>query len=216
MSSTRILLADDQTLFRAGLRCLIGQLDGFYFADDLPFEIEAIEKMALSASDIVAVGINTDWYEGIASIARLRQQFPKVGILLMTMESTEQSIAEAFQAGVSAYLLKSADIRQLESALRAVAANQPYLSPELPPKILRQFSGVAQKAHNPLQSMTGRQLQVLAMIGNRKGIKQIAHELDLSPKTIAAHRTKILEHTGEKDTVGLVLYARKFGLAKSD
>jgi DNA-binding NarL/FixJ family response regulator len=216
MKQIRVLLADDQTLFRAGLQCLINQIEGFHVYAEGPCEIKVMEQVAQCQPDIVAFGINADWAGGIALIGKLRQRCPDMGIILLTTESSEQCVIEAFQSGVSAYLLKTADPAQLEVALKAVASNESYLSPDLSSKVIRRFAAPSLILKNPLQTMTTRQLQILTMIGYRKGIKQIAHELSLSPKTIAAHRTKIMERTGEKDTVGLVLYARKFGLSKSD
>jgi DNA-binding NarL/FixJ family response regulator len=130
------------------------------------------------------------------------------------MHASEELVAEALRLGASAYLLKESAPNELEIALRAVTRDDNYLSPSVSKKMIDRFVRPASVADKQLDILTPRQQQILTMIASRKSTKEIAYELDLSEKTIAAHRAQIMERTGVRDLVGLVLWAVKHGLVK--
>ncbi|MFZ6862678.1 response regulator transcription factor [Undibacterium sp. Ji67W] len=210
-----VLLLDDETLMRAGIRCLIEQMKGFVVVAEVSTQSEAILLLDKAVPSILTIDVNTEMQTGVSIIQHFKDAYPGLGIVVLSMDDSEELISDALHAGASAYLLKTVAKAELESALRAVANNETYLNPVLSVKLLKRFQFPSLLLPHQLQTLTARQLQIITMIGNRKGNKQIAYELGLSPKTISAHRSKIMEIIGEKDTVGIVLFARKYGLLTS-
>jgi DNA-binding NarL/FixJ family response regulator len=130
------------------------------------------------------------------------------------MHASEEMVSEALRLGADGYLLKDSTAGELEIALLAVARGESYLSPSVSKAMIDRFVRPPAATDPALDLLTPRQQQILTMIASRKSTKEIAYELDLSEKTIAAHRAQIMERTGVRDVVGLVLFAVKHGLVK--
>jgi DNA-binding NarL/FixJ family response regulator len=214
MKQHTVMLVDDHALVRAGIRSLIDRLSGFIVMAEASNPDEALDQLARAVPDIVLTDITMGAHSGLDLLRVLQQRFPSVGVIVLSMHASEELATEALRLGASAYLLKDAAPAELDIALRAVARNETYLSPAVSTKMIERFVRQPVPAHSPLQSLTVRQLQILTMIANRKGTKEIAYELDLSEKTVAAHRAQIMERVGVRDIVGLVLLAVKHGLVK--
>ncbi|MFZ6774941.1 response regulator transcription factor [Undibacterium sp. SXout7W] len=211
-----VLLLDDETLMRAGIRCLIEQMNDIVVVAEVASQSEAIALLEKSLPSILIIDVNSEMQAAISMIQYFKHAYPDLGIIILAMDDSEELTSEALRAGASAYLLKTVVKAELEIALRKVANKEIYLNPEISLKMLKRFQFPSLGLPQQVQTLTARQLQIIAMIGNRKGNKQIAYELGLSPKTVAAHRSKIMAIIGEKDTVGIVLFARKYGLITSD
>ena len=214
MKQYTVMLVDDHALVRAGIRSLIDRLSGFIVMAEASDPDEALDQLAHAVPDIVLTDITMGAHSGLDLVRVLRQRFPAVGIIVLSMHASEDLATDALRLGASAYLLKDAAPAELDIALRAVTRNETYLSPAVSTKMIERFVRQPAPAHSPLQSLTVRQLQILTMIASRKGTKEIAYELDLSEKTVAAHRAQIMERVGVRDIVGLVLLAVKHGLVK--
>lgn len=210
------MLVDDHVLVRAGIRSLIDRLDDFIVIAEASNPDDAMEKLTRAVPDIVLTDITMGQYNGLDLVRMLQQRFPRMAVIVLTMHASEEMVTEALRLGASAYLLKEAAPAELEIALRAVTRHETYLSPAVSTKMIERFVRHPVCVSTPLQSLTARQLQILTMIANRKGTKEIAYELDLSEKTVAAHRAQIMERVGVRDIVGLVLLAVKHGLVNGD
>jgi DNA-binding NarL/FixJ family response regulator len=215
-SKATILLVDDHVLVRAGIRSLIDQLIGFIVISEASDPDEALAWVAQRVPDIVITDLTMGSYNGLELVRQLRQQYPQMAIVILSMHASEELVTEALRLGASAYLLKEAAPAELEIALQAIQRHETYLSPAVSTKMIDRFVRTPVAAPNPLQSLTARQLQILTMIAGRKGTKEIAFELDLSEKTVAAHRAQIMERLGVRDLVGLVLLAVRHGLVSAD
>jgi DNA-binding NarL/FixJ family response regulator len=215
-SKATILLVDDHVLVRAGIRSLIDQLIGFIVISEASDPDEALAWVAQRVPDIVITDLTMGSYNGLELVRQLRQQYPQMAIVILSMHASEELVTEALRLGASAYLLKEAAPAELEIALQAIRRHETYLSPAVSTKMIDRFVRTPVAAPNPLQSLTARQLQILTMIAGRKGTKEIAFELDLSEKTVAAHRAQIMERLGVRDLVGLVLLAVRHGLVSAD
>jgi DNA-binding NarL/FixJ family response regulator len=216
MKQKTVLLVDDHVLVRAGIRSLIDRLSDFIVIAEASNPDDALEQLARAVPDIVLTDITMGSHSGLDLVRVLQQRFPDVAVIMLTMHASEEMVTEALRLGASAYLLKEAAPAELDIALRAVARNETYLSPAVSTKMIERFVRPPVCVPTPLQSLTVRQLQILTMIANRKGTKEIAYELDLSEKTVAAHRAQIMERVGVRDIVGLVLLAVKHGLVNGD
>ncbi|MEB0136496.1 response regulator transcription factor [Actimicrobium sp. CCC2.4] len=210
-----ILLVDDHALVRAGIRSLIDQLNDFVVIAEASDPVEALAWVAQRVPDIVVTDITMGSHSGLDLVRRLREQHPQMAIVILSMHASEELVTEALRLGASAYLLKEAAPAELEIALQAIRRNETYLSPAVSTKMIERFLRAPVVAVNPLDALTTRQLQVLTMIAGRKGTKEIAFELDLSEKTVAAHRAQIMERLGVRDIVGLVLLAVRHGLVSA-
>jgi DNA-binding NarL/FixJ family response regulator len=213
-----VVLVDDHALVRAGISNLINQLDDFLVVGEASNVLEAMELVRHLRPHIVIADITLGEENGLDLLPRIQAESPRSRIVILSMHASEELVAEALRLGASAYLLKESAPNELEIALRAVLRDENYLSPSVSKKMIDRFvrpaSSPASVADKQLDILTPRQQQILTMIASRKSTKEIAYELDLSEKTIAAHRAQIMERTGVRDLVGLVLWAVRHGLVK--
>lgn len=211
MKQHTVLLVDDHGLVRAGLKSIINQIGNFNVVAEASGTADALTRLEKCQPDILLTDITMGRENGLDLARETRQRFPEVRIIMLSMHASEDLVNEALKLGASGYLLKEAAPGELEIALQAVMHNDIYLSPALSTRIIQKHVQ-APAAPDGISILTGRQLQILTMIARRKGTKEIAFELDLSEKTVAAHRAQIMERLGVRDVVGLVLFAVKHGL----
>jgi DNA-binding NarL/FixJ family response regulator len=209
-----VVLVDDHALVRAGICNLINQLDDFIVVGEASNLLQAMELVRQLRPHVVVTDITLGEENGLDLVPRIRTESPQTRVVILSMHASEELVAEALRLGASAYLLKESAPNELEIALRAVTRDDNYLSPSVSKKMIDRFVRPASVADKQLDILTPRQQQILTMIASRKSTKEIAYELDLSEKTIAAHRAQIMERTGVRDLVGLVLWAVKHGLVK--
>ncbi|GAA4020109.1 response regulator transcription factor [Actimicrobium antarcticum] len=211
---TTILLVDDHVLVRAGIRSLIDQLGDFSVVAEASDPAAAMEAIALSVPDIVLTDIAMGPYSGLDLVRDLKLQYPQVATMILSMHASEEMVAEALRHGASAYLLKESAPAELDIALNAVVRHETYLSPAVSTRMIERFIRAPSAEASSFPALTARQSQILKMIVMRKGTKEIAFELDLSEKTVAAHRSQLMERLGVRDVVSLVLLAVKHNFDK--
>ena len=213
----KVLLVDDHALVRAGIRSLIDQVDSFKVVGEAAGTAEALALFDRLAPDMVVTDLTMGEESGLDLLRDVRARRAGVPVVILSMHASEELVAEALRLGASAYLLKEAAPSELEVALQAVARRESYLSPAVSTKVIAHFLRPAPPpaAEDTKVPLTPRQVQILTMIAERKSTKEIAYELDLSEKTIAAHRAQIMERTGVRDVVGLVFYAVRHGLVNN-
>lgn len=212
MMRARILLVDDHTLMRAGIRSLLD--------DSLEFEVVAEAHSvdgALAASesappDIVVTDLSLNGESGLDLLRAIRQRWPAMPVLVLSMHAAESYVSGAFSAGASGYVVKDAAPCELVSALQCVQRGESYLSPALSGKMVRWSVGAPGTG---CAGLTARQRQILGRIGAGKSTKQIAFELGLSEKTVAAHRAQVMDRLGIRDRVGLALFALEQGIVQT-
>lgn len=209
-----ILLVDDHALVRAGIRTLIHQIAGFQVVGEADGIEPGLALMRELLPDLIVSDITLGNESGLDLLAAIKAERPDTRVVVLSMHSDDEVVADALRLGADAYLLKDSAPGELEIALHAVARNESYLSPAVSRRMIDRYVRPKVVAEKPLDMLTGRQQQILTMIAERKSTKEIAYELDLSEKTIAAHRAQIMERTGVRDLVGLVLFAMQHGLVK--
>ncbi len=210
--SKRILLVDDHALVRAGICSLIEQLNGFTVIAESANVAGALRQLQESPVDIVITDLDMGAENGLELVKKIGQYYPHIPVIVLSMHSSEEFVSEALRYGASAYLLKEAAPEELSIALGAISRGQTFLSPAVSTKMINRFVRPDNAPDDPLRSLTERQIQILTMLAKGKSAKGIAFELDLSDKTVAAHRSQIMERLGIKDLVGLVLFAVKHKL----
>ncbi|NEX60566.1 response regulator [Noviherbaspirillum galbum] len=207
----KVLLVDDHALVRAGIRSLIERIDGFHEVQEVPGVREALALLERFAPDIVITDITMGEESGLDLIPLIKRRYPEAAVVILSMHASDELASEALRRGASGYLLKEAAPAELEIALHAVTRKDVYLSPAVSTRVLQRLMH-APPVDPGVAALTPRQLEILKLIASRKSTKEIAYQLDLSEKTVAAHRAQIMERLNVRDVVGLALFAVKHGL----
>lgn len=209
-----IVLVDDQVMTRAGLRCLIERIEGHRVVGEVAIATDAIHIIREVGPDAILLDFPADTERGMALLADISRLCPASRIIILGSDSGPEVIAEVLRQGVAAYLLTASNPAELAIALDAVARNECYLTPVVAKSLITRCLDREPPKDSTPDLLTARQQQILSMIAHRKTTKEIAYELDLSEKTIAAHRAQIMDRVGVRDIVGLVLWAVKNNLVE--
>jgi DNA-binding NarL/FixJ family response regulator len=208
---TRVLLADDHALVRAGLRSLLNGMPGVEVVAEASDGAEALELAMRERPDVVLMDIAMKGMGGLEATTRLRAELPQSKVIILSMHSSEEYVLQALHAGAAAYLIKDAATAELELALKSVARGETYLSPAISRQVV---DGYVQRVGAAAEGdpLTPRQREVLKRIAEGRSTKQIAFDLNLSVKTVETHRAQIMERLSIRDVAGLVRYAMRTGL----
>ena len=210
----RVLLADDHALVRAGIRSLLERHPDIEVVAEASDGQEAIRLVEKHNPEILLTDIAMPGLDGLELTTYLTTTFPKVRIVILSMYSDEEHVYLALRAGAAGYLLKGAAREELTLAIRAVAQGETYLSPPVSKIAIRNYGGGANDRTRCLRDITARQQQVLRLIAQGKTTKQVALELNISVKTVEAHRMQLMDRLEIHDIAGLVRFAIKVGLVK--
>jgi DNA-binding NarL/FixJ family response regulator len=213
---TRIVIADDHTLVRAGLKILLSTLPGVDVIGEANDGGEAIRLVGELKPDVVLMDIAMKPVNGLDAAARINAKYPDVRILILSLHANEEYVLQALRAGASGYLLKEAATAELGLALAAVARGETYLSPPVSRAVVDGYVNRTAGDSGSDEVLTPRQKQILEFIAKGLGTKEIAFELDLSVKTVETHRAMLMERLGIRDVAGLTRYAIRQGLISPD
>jgi DNA-binding NarL/FixJ family response regulator len=211
----RILLADDHTLFRAGLRALLSDINGVQIVAEASDGAEAVELAARTEPDLAILDIAMPRLNGLAATEKIKAARPATRIIVLSMHLNEEYIRRALSAGADGYMVKDSAPSELAVALQAVMAGGNYLSPAAASLLIKQaLPGM--KGSDPLHLLSPRQVEVLRMVAEGKSTKEIARLLDLSPKTVDIHRAQVMQRLDIHDVAGLTRFAVRVGLVGTD
>ncbi|MHB2249000.1 response regulator transcription factor [Pseudomonas fitomaticsae] len=205
-----LLLVDDHSLIRAGVRALVLDIPGYAVIGEANDGSQLLEMVELLSPDIVLLDISMKETSGLEALQRLRRVRPHAKVLILSMHTDPALIMQALESGAHGYLLKDTTATELEHALEALRNNERYLSPAIAHTVinqaltrnLKQQPEVAE-SHN----LTARQLEILRLIVRGKSTREIANGLGLSIKTVETHRSQIMKRLQIYDVAGLVLFA---------
>jgi DNA-binding NarL/FixJ family response regulator len=212
MKSIRVLLADDHTIVRAGIRGLLLGLSGVDVVGETGDGQEVLRSAAALRPDVVLLDIGLPGLNGLEVAGRLVALDLCIRVLILSMHTSEEYVLRALRAGCAGYLLKGSAVAELEVALRAVARGETYLSPAVSKRVVDDYVSRTGGVVDPLEALTQRQREVLQLAAEGHSSKEIARRLDLSVKTVEAHRSQIMERLGLHDLAGLVRFAVRVGL----
>lgn len=215
MKAIRVLLADDHTLVRAGIRSLAERIPGVQVVGEAGNGREALDLIRSQRPDLVVMDITMASLNGLEAAARVSKEFPTVKIIILSMHSSEAYVLQALRAGAVGYLLKDAATTELDIALQAVARGETYLSPAISKRVIENFLRRG-GGTDPLAQLTPRQREILQLIAEGRSTKEIAFTLHLSVKTVETHRAQLMERLEIRDVPGLVRYAMRTGLISSE
>ena len=209
----RIVLVDDHALVRQGFRRILEDDPELQIVGEAGNGLDAVALVKKIDPDVVVMDMAMPEMNGLHATMELVKQRPGTKVLILSMYSDEQYVRNALDAGARGYILKNAIENDLVRAVKAVAAGEQYLSPELSTLLIRAIkTGVFETSADPYDKLTQREKQVLQLIAHGKSNKEIAVMLDLSVNTVAVHRANLMSALGVHKTAELVLFAVKKGL----
>ena len=212
----RVFIVDDHTLIRDGLRALLTADPLFEVVGEASNGQALLDQLPTVAADVVLLDLNMPVLDGLATTHRLREEYPDLRILLLSMMTHERTIGEALAAGAHGYVLKNADKYEVVAALQGVAAGKRFLCSEiglgLLEKALLQESRPLAPGTPPGVHLTHREREILQLVASGLTNQEIADKLFTSKRTVESHRQNLLEKTGVKNTPALVKYAMERGL----
>ena len=203
-----LLLVDDHSLIRAGVRALVLDIPGYAVVGEASDGSQLLEMVEQLAPDIVLLDISMKETGGLEALQRLKRVRPQSKVLILSMHTDPALIMQALESGAHGYLLKDTTATELEHALEALRNNERYLSPAIAHTVINQALTRTQK--NPPEvadshNLTARQLEILRLIVRGKSTREIANGLGLSIKTVETHRSQIMKRLQIYDEAGLVL-----------
>jgi DNA-binding NarL/FixJ family response regulator len=217
MKTVRVLLADDHALVRSGFEALLKDIDGVEVVAEAKDGHQALEIINEVQIDLVLMDISMPGLNGMDATSHIRKKHPEIKVIILSMHAIEEYVLQALKVGVHGYVLKDAEISELELAINSVMNGKIYLSPAVSRHVidvyLSSVNGMVQQTDSNLPNqLTFRQREVLQLIAEGKSSKEIGLILKISHKTVNAHRLRIMESLGVHDIPGLVRYALRTGL----
>lgn len=209
MGRTKILLADDHTLFCALLRNLLEP--EYEVIGSVRNGHELLEAAAKLRPDVVLVDIGMPSLNGLDAGRRLKQANPKLKLIYLTMNNSVEYAKEAIQAGASGFVLKNAESSELLKAIRDALRGVSYVAPEIRRAMAETFVRDPKAVSRP-QHLTDRQREVLQMLAEGRSLREIAMALQISYRTVRFHKVRIMEELGISKNAELVQYAMKHGM----
>ena len=209
----KILLADDHKIVRDGLRALIEKQQDMEVVAEAADGRTAVHLAKELSPDVAIMDISMPDLNGIEAARQILSESPRVRIITLSMHSDSRFVKEVFKVGASGYLLKECAFEELANAIHTVAADQIYLSPRITHVVLNDYLSKMPMAEASVFSvLTAREREVLQLMAEGKTTKEIAYSLDLSVKTVEAHRQKIMEKSNIHSVAELTKYAIREGL----
>ncbi|MCB2406804.1 response regulator [Hymenobacter lucidus] len=214
----RIILADDHTILREGIRALLAAEADFEVVGEAANGHQLLELLADTPADVVVLDLTMPDLDGFATLPLVRTQYPLVRLLVLSMLEHERYVAQALDAGAAGYVLKNAAISEIIHAIRTVAVGHPFLCTEIGLELLRKLTIGTEKQWEETSErhseLSGRELEVLQLIAEGLTNAEIADKLFTSKRTIETHRQNIIEKTQAKNTAALIKFAVNQGLVK--
>ena len=209
MSKIRILLADDHTLFRQGVRTLLNSEPDMEVVGEASNGGDATDRAAETRPDVILMDISMPGPSSFEATRQIRRNRPETKVLFLTMYDDEDYLVEGMEVGASGYVLKDSPMNQLVGAIRDVHRGGSYLSPRMLSQLVDDFR-MRMQTGNPLPrfaTLTAREKEVLKMLAEGDSVKEIAGRLNLSVKTIEAHKFNLMRKLDIHNKAQLVQYA---------
>jgi DNA-binding NarL/FixJ family response regulator len=213
----RVLVADDQSMVRAGFRMLLSSQDDIEVVAEASDGREAVEKAARFNPSVVLMDIRMPELDGLQATRQILAADAGARILILTTFDLDEYVYEALRAGASGFVLKDDPPEQLLEAIRLVAGGEALLSPSITKRVIKQFARIPQPAPPPeLEQLTERELDVFRLIARGLSNAEIGQELYISDTTVKTHITHILQKLNLRDRVQAVVLAYENGLFRDE
>ncbi len=216
MNKIRILLVDDQTMFRSGMRMLLGSQPDFEVVGEAADGEEAIQKCAALKPNVVLMDLRMPVLDGAAATRRLHASQPECRVIVLTTFDEDEAVFDGIRAGAIGYLLKDAPTDKLFEAVRAAAKGESILQPSVAAKLVAQFARLSEQAPAWSQALpeplSPRELEILRLLAGGATNREIAAQLYLAEGTVKNHVTAILTKLDVTDRTAAAMKAKEIGL----
>jgi DNA-binding NarL/FixJ family response regulator len=215
--SIRVLVADDQSMVRAGFRMLLAVEPDIEVVAEASNGLEAVHKAARFAPTVVLMDIRMPELDGLEATRRILAADPAARVLILTTFDLDEYIFEGLRAGASGFVLKDDPPEQLIAAIRTVAAGDALLSPAVTKRVIKRFARIARpEPPQGLDELTARELEILRLIASGLSNAEIGRELYIGDTTVKTHVTHIFQKLNLRDRVQAVVLAYQTGLFETD
>lgn len=209
----RVLIADDHTLFRHGIRALLASVADIELVAEAAGGEEAVALAAQLDPDVILMDIKMPGTNGIEATRRIMQADPAARVVVLTMLEDDDSVFAAMRAGARGYVVKGADEGEMLRVMRSVARGEALFGPTIAERLMNFFSGAGSSASaQPFPGLTEREREILALIAQGHGNSEIASRLFLSPKTVRNHISSIFDKLQVTDRAQAIVRAREAGM----
>lgn len=208
----RILIADDHAVVRKGLRQILEEASDIVVGGEASNGREVLEKIRAGGWDALVLDITMPGQTGLEVLKEVKQEAPRLPVLMLSMHAQEQYATRVLKAGASGYLPKESAPEELIKAIRKVCSGGKYVSADQAEKLIYLFGNTSDKA--PHELLSDREFEVLRAIASGRTVSQIAAEVHLSVKTVSTYRARILEKMRMKTNAELTTYAVRNGLVQ--
>jgi DNA-binding NarL/FixJ family response regulator len=213
MPPIRILIVDDQALFREGLRTLLSVQPGLEISGEAANGEEALRQAALLKPDVVLMDLQMPVMDGAAATRRLKAQQPDVQVIVLTTFDDEENVFEGLRAGAVGYLLKDTPSSRLVEAIRLAARGESFLEPSVAAKVVSEFARLAPRPAELLADpLSEREIEVLRLVADGASNREIAARLVIAEGTVKNHLTSILAKLEVSDRTEAAVKARERGV----
>ena len=214
--SIRILLVDDHAIVRHGLSRSFKQGDDIEVVGQANDGRTAVDLTRELSPDVVIMDIAMPDLNGVDATRQITSAYPKVKVIGLSMHSGSKYIREMFRAGASGYLLKDCPFEELVEAIKTVALGKTYVSPSIGEMVVKEYVSEPGQEKSAFSVLSQREREVLQLLAEGKTTKQIGKRLHISPKTVEAHRLKIMDKLSINNTAQLTKYAIQEGLTRPE
>ena len=214
MEPIQVLIADDHTLFRAGIRALLNLFPDIQVVGEAATGEEAIAQAEMLQPDIILMDLQMPGVNGIEATRRVIQNSPNIGIIVVTMFEDDSSVFAAMRAGARGYILKEAGEEEVLRAIHAVAQGEAIFGPAIAQRLVHFFSRPHPEADRLFPELTDREREILDLIARGDTNAEIAQQLVLSPHTVRNHISNIFSKLQVADRAEAIIRAREAGLGK--
>jgi DNA-binding NarL/FixJ family response regulator len=213
-SPVRILIADDHTILRAGIRSLLDMVPDFQVVGEVDNGKDAIYQAGLLKPDLLLSDLSMPKTNGTEAIQRIKSRYPDIKILVLTVHKTEEYIHAALKAGADGYVLKDDTSDELINAINNIMADKTYLSPSICSEVVMGFLSVPNKERitTSIDLLTTREREVMKLIAEGYRNKDIAEYLSISLKTVEKHRSNMMKKLDLHSASSITSYAIKNGM----
>mgnify|MGYP005842591849 CR=1 FL=1 len=214
MDRIGVLIVDDHTLFRRGVRRMLEAEDDMSVLGEAGTGQEALRLARELMPDVILMDIQMPETDGIEATRTLHREMPHIGIVFVTMHAGDEFVFRGLQAGGRGYILKDADPESMLRAIRAVANGESLLGADVAQKVMRQFAALDRAPGPLIDRLTPREAEVLRLVAGGMSNKEIAGQLSISEKTVKNHINNIFSKLHLYDRTQATLYAIRSGLAR--
>jgi DNA-binding NarL/FixJ family response regulator len=216
MDKIRIIVADDHTIVRAGIRLVLESMEGVNVVAEAADGRQALELVRNLRPDLLLADIAMPGYSGLDLAQRLTEERLETRVIILSMHNDPEYVRRAIELGSHGYVLKGSGIEELGLAIQAAARGEMFLSPAITGPVVHEHLGNSSSVAGSTAVLTARQREVLRLLAEGGTTKAVAKRLGISAKTVEAHRSQLMERLKIHELAGLVRYAIRTGLIGPD